>query len=139
MPPDRLTPAERSKVMSRVHSRDTGPERAVRRLLTSMGYRYRLHYRRVPGNPDIALPGRRRAIWVHGCFWHQHPGCPRATIPKSREEFWIPKLSGNRKRDLVVQAEAEKQGWDTFIVWECELRELERVMERLREFLERGH
>lgn len=135
--PDNLNPDERSALMSRVRSRDTAPERALRRLLTSMGYRYRLQYRRVPGRPDVALPGRRKVIWVHGCFWHQHPGCPRATVPKSRPEFWVPKLEGNRRRDLATQAEARQLGWDTFIVWECELRDRDQLTKRLEEFLSR--
>lgn len=124
--------------MSRIRGRDTGPERALRRLLTDMGYRYRLQYQRVPGRPDIALPGRRKVIWVHGCFWHRHPGCPKATLPKSRRDFWIPKLAANRHRDLVAQAEAEELGWDTLVVWECELRDPNRVVQELRNFLDEG-
>ena len=124
--------------MSRIRGRDTGPERALRRLLTDMGYRYRLQYKRVPGRPDIAFPGRRKVIWVHGCFWHRHPGCPKATLPKSRREFWIPKLAANQHRDLVAQAEAEDLGWDTLVVWECELRDPNRVVQELRSFLDEG-
>ncbi len=100
---DTLTPAQRSALMARVRNRDTGPERALRRLLTDMGYRYRLHYQRVPGRPDIAFPGRRKVIWVHGCFWHRHPGCPKATLPKSRQEFWIPKLAANLSIARVIE------------------------------------
>ena len=122
--------------MSRVRQRDTGPELAVRRLLTRLGYRYRLQYRRVPGRPDIAFPGRRKVIWVHGCFWHRHPGCPKATLPKSRREYWIPKLEANRRRDFSVQAEAERLGWATLVVWECELSDHPSVAERLVSFLE---
>ena len=132
---DVMSPTDRSRLMSRIRGRDTGPERAVRRLLTDLGYRYRLQYRRLPGRPDIAFPGRRKAIWVHGCFWHQHPGCPKATLPKSRPEFWIPKLDGNRRRDRAVQAEAAKLGWDTLVVWECELRDPGSVAERLAQFV----
>lgn len=122
--------------MARVRSRDTGPERALRRLLTDLGYRYRLHYQSAPGRPDVAFPGRRRAIWIHGCFWHQHPGCPRGRPPKSRLEFWIPKLEANRKRDLAVEAEARRLGWDTLVVWECELRDHEELKRHLIQFLE---
>ena len=132
---DKLSRAERSRLMSRVKRRDTAPERALRRLLTEMRYRYRLHYKRVPGCPDIAFPGRRKAIWVNGCFWHQHPGCPKAAMPKSREDFWVPKLEGNRKRDLNVQAEAQRMGWGTLVIWECELRESEELLDRLDKFL----
>lgn len=122
--------------MSRVQSRGTGPERALRRLLTDMGYRYRLQYRRVPGSPDIAFPGRRKVIWVHGCFWHRHPGCPKARLPKSRQEFWVPKLEGNRRRDLDAQAAAADLGWRTLVVWECELKKPDLVVQQLRRFLE---
>ena len=121
--------------MSRVRGRDTAPEHALRRILTELGYRYRLHYERVPGRPDIALPGRRKVIWVHGCFWHQHPGCPKAALPKSRREFWVAKLEGNRRRDLTVQAEAQELGWDAFVAWECELRQPSSLIERLGQFL----
>lgn len=121
--------------MSRVRSRDTGPERALRRLLTDLGYRYRLQYRRVPGTPDVAFPGRRKVIWVHGCFWHRHPGCKRATVPKSRQDYWLPKLEANRQRDLAVQAEAERLGWTTLVVWECELLRSDELSKRLRWFL----
>ena len=113
-------------------------ERALRRLLTDMGYRYRLQYTRAPGRPDIAFPGRRKLIWVHGCFWHGHPGCPKATRPKSRQAFWVPKLESNRSRDLVVQAEAQRLGWHTLVVWECELGQHERLNYRLSQFLEAG-
>ena len=122
--------------MSRIRHRDTGPERALRRLLTDLGYRYRLQYRRVPGRPDVAFPGRRKVIWMHGCFWHQHPGCPDATMPKSRREFWVPKLEGNRRRDLVAQAEAQEMGWDTLVVWECELSDTDQLSTRLKRFID---
>ena len=133
---DRLTPSARSALMSRIRGRDTAPERAVRRILTELGYRYRLQYKRAPGRPDVALPGRRKLIWVHGCYWHQHPGCPKAALPKSRREFWIPKLEGNHQRDLAVQAEARELGWDTLVAWECELRQPDLLIERLKRFLE---
>ena len=133
---DKLSRPERSSLMSRVQNRDTAPERALRRLLTDMGYRYRLQYKRVPGRPDIAFPGRRKVIWVHGCFWHGHPGCPKGTLPKSRQDFWVPKLEGNRSRDIAVQAEAQRLGWQTLVVWECELRQQDGLNDRLSRFLE---
>ena len=136
---DKLSRPERSSLMSRVQNRDTAPERALRRLLTDMGYRYRLQYKRVPGRPDIAFPGRRKVIWVHGCFWHGHPGCPKGTLPKSRQDFWVPKLEGNRSRDIAVQAEAQRLGWQTLVVWECELRQQDGLNDRLSRFLESGH
>ena len=122
--------------MSRIRSQETAPERSLRRLLTDMGYRYRLQYGLVPGRPDIAFPGRRKIIWVHGCFWHGHQGCPRAATPKSRQDFWVPKLEGNRQRDRAVEEEVQRRGWSTLVVWECEQREADQLVERLREFLE---
>lgn len=133
---DTLSPAERSKRMSLVRARDTGPEREVRKVLTELGYRYRLQYGKLPGRPDIAFPGRRKALWVHGCFWHRHPGCKLARLPKSRREFWTTKLEGNRERDQRVQAEVKAMGWRISVVWECELRNRERLSKRLREFLD---
>ena len=133
---DRLSSSERSALMSRVRSQGTAPERSLRRLLTDMGYRYRLQYGLVPGRPDIAFLGRRKIIWVHGCFWHGHQGCSRAALPKSRQDFWVPKLEGNRQRDRAVEEEVQRLGWSTLVVWECELRGADRLGERLREFLE---
>ncbi len=133
---DTLTPAERSRRMSLIRNRDTGPERALRRILTDLGYRYRLQYDRVPGRPDVAFPGRRKVIWMHGCFWHRHPGCANARLPKSRRDFWIPKLEGNRRRDLATQERVRELGWRTLVTWECELRDTEGLSERLREFLD---
>ena len=92
--------------------------------------------RTVPGRPDIAFPGRRKVLWVHGCFWHGHQGCPKGAPPKSRQDFWLPKLEGNRRRDRAVEEEVQRLGWATLVVWECEMREADRLVERLREFLE---
>ena len=136
MPPDSLTPSERSERMARVRSKDTGPERRVRSMLTALGFRYRLHYSKLPGRPDLAFPGRRKVIWVHGCFWHRHPGCALARLPKSRLDFWKPKLEGNRSRDLRNEAEVRAAGWDTLVVWECELSDESAVVTRLRSFLD---
>lgn len=133
---DTLSPTERSQRMSLIRSRDTGPERVLRRLLTDMGYRYRLQYDRVPGRPDVAFPGRRKVIWIHGCFWHRHPGCKNARIPKSRREFWVPKLVGNRRRDLATRAAAERAGWRTFVAWECDLSNPDQLSQRIKEFLD---
>ena len=136
MPPDTLTHAERSERMARIRGKDTGPERRIRRLLTALGFRYRLHYSKLPGRPDIAFPGRRKVIWVHGCFWHRHPGCSSARLPKSRLEFWKPKLEGNRNRDLRNEADVRAAGWDTLVVWECELSDELALVTRLRSFLD---
>ena len=122
--------------MSLIRDRDTGPEREVRRLLTALGYRYRLQYGKLPGRPDVAFPGRRKALWVHGCFWHRHPGCKLARLPKSRQEFWTAKLEGNRARDQRVQAEVSELGWRTTTVWECELRDRDKLSAKLQAFLD---
>ena len=137
---DTLTPAERSARMGRVRGRDSKPEMVVRRLVHAMGFRYRLHDRRLPGAPDLVLRGRRKAIFVHGCFWHRHPdpNCKLARMPKSRLDFWGPKLQGNRERDLRQQAALKALGWDFLVVWECELRDKEQLQNALFGFLEEG-
>ncbi|RKH36679.1 very short patch repair endonuclease [Corallococcus sicarius] len=135
---DTLTPLERSERMSRVKARDTKPEFAVRRMVSALGHRYRLQYGKVPGRPDLAFPGRRKAIFVHGCFWHRHPdpACPLARLPKSRLDFWLPKLEANRARDLAKRAQLEQLGWSVLEIWECELaREPGPLTERLQAFL----
>lgn len=135
---DTLTPKERSERMSRVRNKDTKPEMRVRRLVSGMGYRYRLQYKKVPGRPDLAFPGRRMAIFVHGCFWHRHPDpeCPLARMPKSRLDFWMPKLEGNRARDLRKLQELRDLGWSALVIWECQLRDEEALRETLRAFLD---
>ncbi len=122
--------------MSRVRGRDTGPEMVVRRLLHGMGYRYRLQGRDLPGRPDLVFPSRRKVVFVHGCFWHLHPRCRNVRLPKSRQEFWIPKLRSNRKRDLANQRKLTNAGWRFLVVWECELADLDDVAGRLVAFLD---
>lgn len=135
---DTLSPKERSARMALVRNKDTKPEMRVRRLVSSMGYRYRLQYKKVPGRPDLAFPGRRKVVFVHGCFWHRHPdpACPLARLPKSRLDFWMPKLEGNRARDLRKLEELEALGWSAFTVWECQLRDEEALRESIRSFLD---
>ncbi len=116
---DPLTPTQRSERMSRVRHKDTKPEMVVRRLTHSLGYRYRLHRRDLPGQPDVVFPSRRKIILVHGCFWHQH-GCPIYRYPKSRLEFWAPKLERNVRRDRENQARLRELGWEVLVVWECQ-------------------
>ncbi len=116
---DPLTPTQRSERMSRVRHKDTKPEMVVRRLTHSLGYRYRLHRRDLPGQPDVVFPSRRKIILVHGCFWHQH-GCPIYRYPKSRLEFWAPKLERNIRRDRENQARLRELGWEVLVVWECQ-------------------
>lgn len=125
MMPDTLDPAARSERMSRIKGRDTGPELLVRKLTHRMGFRYRLHRRDLPGCPDLVFPARRKVIFVHGCFWHRHPDetCKLARLPKSRLDFWLPKLEANHARDLENQAKLLNMGWQMMIVWECESRD----------------
>ena len=132
---DRISPEARSENMSRIRNADTGPEMAVRRLVYSMGYRYRLHRRDLPGCPDLAFPAMRKAIFVHGCFWHRHQGCKYAYTPKSRVDFWISKLEGNRARDRKNLAELEQLGWKVLTVWECEIVDLDLLRDRISGFL----
>jgi DNA mismatch endonuclease (patch repair protein) len=134
---DTLTKTERGARMARVRGKDTKPELAVRRLVHGMGYRYRLHRRGLPGTPDLVFPGRRKVVFVHGCFWHRHPdpACKLARWPKSRLDFWKPKLEGNRARDLANQETLRALGWDVLVIWECELGNPASVSDRLIEFL----
>jgi DNA mismatch endonuclease (patch repair protein) len=126
--------------MAKVRGRNTKPEMLVRRLVHGMGFRYRLHDGRLPGSPDLAFPARRKVIFVHGCFWHRHPDpeCKLSRMPKSRLDFWGPKLQGNRDRDLRDQSELESLGWRYLVVWECQLRHREQLQNMLREFLSEG-
>lgn len=133
---DTLSPQERSERMSRVRNKDTKPEMRVRRLIHSMGYRYRLHYGKLPGRPDMVFPERKKVIFVHGCFWHRHEGCPRCRLPKSRLDFWVPKLEKNRSRDIEKQARLRELGWDVLVIWECEVEEAAGVPGRIMSFLE---
>ena len=129
----------RSAQMARVRGKDTKPEMVVRRLVHAMGYRYRLHRKDLPGKPDLVFPRLRKIIQVHGCFWHQHPdpACRRARIPKSRREFWVPKLEGNARRDIENERALRELGWDVLVVWECETTpsRREELAGKLEEFL----
>ena len=134
---DTLTPKQRSERMSRVRGADTKPEMRVRRVVHGMGYRYRLHRRNLPGTPDLVFAPRRKVIFVHGCYWHRHPDpkCPLARLPKSRLEFWLPKLEGNRRRDGLNQAKLRKMGWEILVIWECQLRSQASLQGRIAKFL----
>ena len=133
---DSLTPSSRSENMRRIRSKDTKPELLIRSLIYAMGYRYRLHVRDIPGKPDVVFRKRRKAIFVHGCFWHQHPDCRAGRIPNSRREYWVPKLRHNQERDRIHLESLSKMGWNTLVVWECEARNPATLQERLRAFLE---
>ncbi|MGF1627547.1 MAG: very short patch repair endonuclease [Alphaproteobacteria bacterium] len=132
---DSRTPEQRRRIMRAVRSTNTMPEWKVRRLLFAMGYRYRIHYRKLPGSPDIAFPGRRKAIFVHGCFWHSH-GCRIGRPPKSRLDYWLPKLARNAERDRAKIEAIEAQGWRALVIWQCQLVETDALQETLRDFLD---
>lgn len=120
--------------MSKVRAKNTAPEMRVRRLLFAAGFRYRLHVKALPGKPDLVFHGRKKVIFVHGCFWHRH-ACEHGRLPKSRVEFWTAKLEGNRDRDAVKQLALLAEGWSVMVVWECELGDAERLLDRLTAFL----
>jgi DNA mismatch endonuclease (patch repair protein) len=134
---DTLTPAERSERMSRVRGRHTAPEMLVRRIVHALGYRYRLHRRDLPGCPDLVFGKRRKVIFVHGCFWHRHgdSACKLARLPKSRLDFWLPKLEANRARDEKNQERIAAMGWEFLVIWECQLGDRALLAERIRSFL----
>ncbi len=115
--------------------KDTKPELALRSLLHRDGYRFRIHGRHLPGTPDVVFTARRKVVCVHGCFWHAHPGCRYATIPKTRADYWVPKLSRNRERDAAHTLRLRDMGWDSAVVWECEMKDPETVREHLSAFL----
>lgn len=133
---DSLSPEERSERMSRVRHKNTKPELVVRRLVWSLGYRYRLHSRKLPGNPDLVFAGRKKVIFVHGCFWHQHENCRQYRMPRSKLDFWLPKLESNKLRDKRNQQLLREQGWDYLVVWECQLKDKTQVENNIISFLE---
>jgi DNA mismatch endonuclease, patch repair protein len=132
---DTFTPEERSRIMSRIKGRDTKPEKIVRSLLHAMGHRFRLHRRDLPGKPDIVLPKHRKIVFVHGCFWHGHAGCPRGARPTSNIEFWNKKINANIMRDAAAQKELAALNWRHLIVWQCEIRDLPVLTNKLEQFL----
>jgi DNA mismatch endonuclease (patch repair protein) len=132
---DRRSEQARSENMRRIRSKDSKPELAVRRLVHSLGYRYRLHHHGLPGRPDIVFSQRRKVVFIHGCFWHQHAGCKIAHRTKSNLHYWKPKLQRNKRRDMRNLAALNKMGWKTLVVWECETANLSGVRKRVRRFL----
>ncbi len=135
---DSLTPAQRSRCMSAIRSANTRPEMAVRRLVHSMGFRYRLHKRDLPGTPDLVFCGRKKVIFVHGCFWHMH-SCSRGQLkPATNPEFWARKRTRTVRRDAVSSAALRKRGWRVLTIWECDLRAVAALSRRIVRFLEPG-
>ena len=124
--------------MKRVKQRDTAPELIVRKILFAAGYRYRVHRRDLPGSPDIVFPGRRKIIFVNGCFWHGHENCSRASLPKTRFQYWKDRILKNQERDARSIAALEKLGWAVDTIWECQTRDLTSLEERLARFLDSG-
>lgn len=133
---DSLSPKDRSEIMARVRSKNSRPEMLVRKLVFSLGYRYRLHQKSLPGCPDLVFRSRRKVILVHGCFWHRHAGCGLARMPKSRLEFWLPKLEGNKLRDRRNKRALAREGWKVLTVWECQIGKPERLRKTIRRFLD---
>jgi DNA mismatch endonuclease (patch repair protein) len=130
-----ISPSTRSRMMRSIRKTDTTPELIVRKLLRQLGIRYRLHASDLPGSPDIIVRRKKKAILVHGCFWHQHDGCRLAKRPSVRPEYWLPKLARNQERDRLALAALSGLGWSTLVVWECELAQLEELRGKLKDFL----
>ena len=135
---DRLTPERRSRLMSQVRGKDTTPEMVVRRAAHRMGLRFRLHRKDLPGKPDLVFPKHRTAIFVHGCFWHRHANCKKATMPKSNVKFWREKFERNVQRDRRNQAELAKAGWQVGVIWECQTKDPEEVTAYLKDLFSRS-
>src|SRR5579864_5167083 len=132
---DTMTKSERSARMALIRSRHTKPEIAVRTLVHRMGYRYRLHESDLPGCPDLVFKARRKVIFVHGCFWHLHSNCQYCRPPKSKRDYWKPKLERNSTRDKQVRQQLRRLGWRCLVVWECELKKSEILSRKIRKFL----
>lgn len=133
---DTISQEKRSRIMSAVHSKNTLAELLVRRYLWSHGIRYRIHRKDLPGKPDIAMPRYKLAVFIHGCFWHGHDECMRGRLPKSRLEYWKPKIEANRSRDRKIEEELNQKGWQQLVIWECQLRTQKAASIALPELLE---
>src|SRR3954447_7657446 len=117
---DRISPQGRSALMAKIRRANTKPELAVRRILTKLGYRYRIHLAGIPGRPDVAFTARRKAIFIHGCFWHAHDNCHVFKLPKTRRDFWFDKFAKNKARDARLSKAARAAGWKIIVIWECD-------------------
>jgi DNA mismatch endonuclease (patch repair protein) len=128
---DKISKEHRSWNMSRVKSKNTKPELMIRSILHKQGYRFRVHRKDLPGNPDIVLPRYKTVIFVHGCFWHQHEGCPDSKRPSTNIEFWNSKLNENIARDQKNKIKLRELGWEVFVIWECEMKDIENLKKKL--------
>lgn len=134
---DRLTKERRSWNMSQIRGKDTTPEKRVRSMLHRMGYRFRIHRNDLPGKPDIVFVKRRIVIFVHGCFWHRHPGCKNCTNPTNNSRFWLEKLEGNATRDQTNRKALQRLGWKSYVIWECQTEEERQLEKTLGRFLQK--
>jgi DNA mismatch endonuclease (patch repair protein) len=134
---DRLSPKRRSALMSKVRSKNTSPEIRVRKLLHALGYRFRVHKADLPGKPDIVLSAHRKIILVHGCFWHRHPRCAKASMPKSRIAFWRAKFDRNVERDKAIKRKLRRLGWKVLTLWECQTKKPHVLESQLAKFMEK--
>jgi DNA mismatch endonuclease (patch repair protein) len=132
---DRISPQGRSALMAKIRRANTKPELAVRRILTKLGYRYRIHLAGIPGRPDVAFTARRKAVFIHGCFWHAHDNCHVFKLPKTRRDFWSNKFAKNKARDARLSKAARAAGWKVIVIWECDLVTPNKVSRRLVRFL----
>ncbi len=133
---DSLSRKKRSEIMARVRAKNTRPELRVRKLVFALGYRYRLHDRNLPGCPDLVFGASKKVIFVHGCFWHRHARCVLARLPKSRLDFWLPKLEGNKSRDQRNRRALARRGWQVLTIWECQLKNSESLNDKITRFLD---
>ena len=135
---DHLPPVKRSENMRAVKSKNTSPERRVRSVAHRLGLRFRLHRKDLPGSPDMLFPGRKAALFVHGCFWHRHEECPKATMPKTNMDYWNEKFRRNVERDRETRHKLEKDGWKVIVIWECETKNEDSIENFLRKNLPGG-
>ena len=135
---DNLSPKRRSENMRRIRSKNTKPELFIRSVVHKLGYRFRLHRKDLPGSPDLVFPARKKVIFIHGCFWHQHPkhDCLDSKVPKSNTVYWKPKLERNTQRDAECQLELTKLGWQPMTIWECELKRTDALEKKIIKFLD---
>jgi DNA mismatch endonuclease (patch repair protein) len=134
---DHVDPATRSRIMAAVHSENTTPELAIRKLVFAMGYRYRLHVAGLPGRPDLVFPGRRKILFVNGCYWHRHRNCRYATTPKTNVEFWLLKFEANLRRDRANLKALRSLGWQVLTIWQCQLKNPDKLGKKIDAFLSR--